>query len=115
MTMKIASFQEDLAFNTEKISVELILDSEFSKEIRITLAKGQVMKEHQTQFPIVVHVLEGCIEFGIYGKPTTLLSGTILSLEGNVPHDLKAIENSVVRLTLAKTDSVTRVQKVSNN
>ncbi|MBR9776261.1 MAG: cupin [Cytophagales bacterium] len=109
--MEIASFSEALHFG-DKISTKVILESPFSKEIRILLNEGQVMKEHQTKFPIVVQVLEGEIDFGAQGEVHNFKSGSIVALEGNIPHDLTAIKDSVVRLSLSKLDQVERVENV---
>jgi len=113
--MTITSFEENINFSDDKIITKVILESSFSKEIRILMKKGQIMKEHKTAFPITVHVLEGKIIFGVQGKSNLLEKGSIVSLEGNVPHDLTAKENSIVRLTLSKLDMVSRVKKVTEN
>ncbi|MFA5574340.1 MAG: cupin domain-containing protein [Brumimicrobium sp.] len=110
--MKSSSFLNDLVFTDNRVKVTPILDTPFSKEIRIAFKKGQEMKEHQTGFPIVVHLLTGAIEFGVEGKKYQLRAGDILTLNPNVPHDLLAHEKSVVRLTLSKGDTVDRVEKV---
>ncbi|MDO5608557.1 MAG: cupin [Capnocytophaga sp.] len=109
-----ASFTENLIFSGEKVTAQLILESDFSKEIRITMQKGQIMKKHQTPFPIVVHLLEGHIEFGVEEQLLSLKKGDILALKPSIPHDLKALENSIVRLTLSKADQVARVEKVTD-
>ena len=110
--MKVESFNDQLEYNDKKIVTKVILESSFSKEIRILLKNGQVMKEHKTAFPITVHVLEGIIDFGVNGQVSELTKGAIIALEGNTPHDLTAKEDSVVRLTLSKLDNVQRVEKV---
>jgi len=107
--MEVASFSEALQFG-DKISTKVILESPFSKEIRILLKEGQIMKEHQTKFPIVVQVLEGEIDFGAEGEIHNFKSGGIVALEGNIPHDLTAKKDSVVRLSLSKSDQVKRVE-----
>lgn len=109
--MKVSSFNENIEF-ADKITTKVILESSFSKEIRILLKKGQVMKEHQTPFPIVVQVLQGSIDFGVGGTKQLLTAGGIITLEGNTPHDLTAKADSVVRLTLSKLDKVERVKNV---
>ncbi len=113
--MKNNSFFNDLVFTDDKVKITVVLESSFSKEIRIAFKRGQVMKEHKTAYPIVVHLLEGSIEFGVQGKKHQLKKGDILALEGNVPHDLLANEESVVRLTLSKLDSPDRVKKVAED
>ncbi len=113
--MKIESFNDDLDYNNDKIITKVVLESSFSKEIRILLKQGQIMKEHKTQYPIIVHILEGEIEFGAQGATHILKKGAITALEGNIAHDLTAIKDSVVRLTLSKLDNVERVYKVIAN
>lgn len=72
------------------------------------------MKEHKAPFPIIVHILEGQINFSVEGRTNLLKKGNIITLESNVNHDLKALEDSVIKLTLAKADNVLRVKKVIN-
>lgn len=113
--MKIESFNENLDFNDDRIVTKVLLESSFSKEIRILLKKGQVMKEHQAPFPIIVHVLDGEIDFGVEGNTHSLKRGDIITLAASIPHDLTALEDSVVRLTLSKLDKSERVEKVVEN
>lgn len=110
--MKQAEFNKDIFFNENKPNVTLILESEVSKEIRIAMKKGQTMKEHKTAFPIVVHILSGKISFEVEAEKYELEKGAILSLKPNVPHSLFAQEDSIVRLSLAKQDTVFRVKSV---
>lgn len=73
---------------------------------------GQVMKEHKTPYPILIHLLAGNIELGVQGEKSTLESGDIVALDGDIPHDLMALENSVIRLTLSKFDKVERLNSI---
>lgn len=113
--METASFNENLAFNENSIVTKVLLESSFSKEIRILLKQGQIMKEHKAPYPIIVHILEGEIDFGLQGVSHLLKKGDIITLTGNVPHDLTAIKDSVVRLTLSKLDKSERVENVIAN
>jgi quercetin dioxygenase-like cupin family protein len=113
--MNIESFEADLNFDNEKIVTRVILETSFSKEIRILLKQGQIMKEHKAPFPIIVHILEGEINFGALGRLHLLKKGAIVTLLGNVPHDLSANKDSVVRLTISKLDDAQRVEKVAAN
>ena len=109
--MKITSFNDALLFE-DKISTKVVLETTFSKEIRIVMKKGLEMKEHKTKFPIIVHVLKGLVDFGVQGKIHAFEAGSIISLDANIPHDLLAKEDSIVRLTLSKQDSINRVDHV---
>lgn len=108
--MDTKSFNTDLIFDEKKVDVRLILESEFSKEVRIAMQKEQEMKAHQTKFPIIVHVLEGIVDFGVDGKTHRLEKGSILSLKGGILHSLLAKEKSVIRLSLSKPDKVSRAE-----
>lgn len=110
--MNTASFFKDLTFADNKVVITAMLDSDFGKEIRIAFKNGQVMKEHKTKFPITVMTLQGCIEFSIGDERIILNTGDVIAVEGSVMHELKAMEESVVRLSLHKSDSIERVNKV---
>lgn len=112
--MKTASLLNDLEFNEKKPAVKVLLDTESSREIRIAMKKGQVMKEHKTPYPIVVELFDGVISFGVNGEVHTINRGDLLTLEGNVPHDLRAEEDSIVRLSLSKSDTAERVKGVAD-
>lgn len=112
--MKTASLTIDPEYNENKPAVKVLMDTDSSREIRIMMRKGQVMKEHKTPFPIVVEIFEGRIVFGVNGSIYNLVKGDLVYLEGNVPHDLKAEEESTVRLTLSKFDTADRVKGVAD-
>lgn len=111
--MEKSSFLQGVEYNSSKPVVTKILESDFTKEIRIALAKGVEMKEHQTPYPIVVHVLSGCVDFGCRDDHTTLCEGEMVSLVGSIPHNLVAKEDSIVRLSLSMLDDADRVKKVA--
>jgi len=108
--MNIASFFQDLTFSDKAVVIKALIDSDFGKEIRIAFKKNQVMKEHKTKFPITVMVLKGSVAFSIGDNTATLNSGDVIAVEGGVMHELQALEESVVRLSLHKNDSVDRVK-----
>ncbi|MDC8001826.1 cupin [Aequorivita todarodis] len=113
--MKIASLSNDVQYHESRPTIQVLMETESSKEIRIAFQKGQVMKEHKTPFPIVVEIFEGAIDFGVNGTICHLKKGDLVALEGGVPHDLKALETSTVRLSLNKADSTKRVEDVACN
>ena len=111
--MKTASIYQDLEFNENKPAIKAILETDFTKEIRILMRENQEMKEHQTPFPIVVELLEGEIIFGVEGQNYEVKKGDVLTVSGGVPHNLIAKKESVIRLTLSKLDSTKRVEGVA--
>ena len=112
--MQTNSLLKNITYKDNKPNIEPIFETPFSKEIRITMKKGQEMKEHQTPYPIVVELFEGRVDFGVEGRIYNLEKGDILTLGGTIPHNLVALEDSIVRLTLSKHDKIERVQSVSD-
>jgi len=110
--MKTANLLENVDYNADKPMINVLFETQFTKEIRIVMKKGHVMNQHQTPFAIVVEIVDGKINFGVQEEVLNLERGALLALEGNVPHDLKATEDSIVRLTLTKSDKSKRVQDV---
>lgn len=112
--MKANNILQGIEYNEKKPEITVLFETDFTKEIRIAMHKDNVMKEHKTSFPIIVHVIDGNIEFGVNLQVKNLIKGDLIALEANVPHDLKALENSIIRLTLTKQDNSERVSKVIN-
>ncbi len=112
--MKIANIYQELIYNESKPLIKVLFETDFTKEIRIAMHKNTQMKEHKTAFPIVVEIVDGTIDFGVRGEVKHLKKGDLIALEGNISHDLKAKEDSVIRLTLTKYDTSKRVERVVN-
>jgi quercetin dioxygenase-like cupin family protein len=112
--MKTANLLDDLTYNDNKPAIKVLFETDFTKEIRIAMKTGVEMKKHQTSFPIVVEIVQGQINFGVNEQVLHLKKGDLIALDGGVPHDLKAKEDSIVRLTLTKYDETDRVKNVAN-
>ena len=112
--MKTASLYKDLTYQDGKPLVQPLLETDFTREIRIVFKRGQVMKRHVTPFPIVIEIVEGEISFGVEGTDVPAVKGDLISLAGGVPHDLTALTDSIVRLTLSKFDRSERVEEAAN-
>lgn len=110
--METVSFNQLPDFKGRSVHTSVILETPFSKEIRICMKEGHFIKEHKAPLPIIVHVYKGEIDFGVDGTTVVLREGDAITLAGAVPHDLKARQDCMIRLTLAKADQAERVEKV---
>jgi quercetin dioxygenase-like cupin family protein len=95
---------------SDKPQVDLMLETPSAKEIRICMQKGNTMAEHTAPGAIVIMLLSGKVDIGSANGNVQLESGEIVSFEARVPHSLEALEDSVIRLTLSKNDSIKRVE-----
>ncbi|MES2046876.1 MAG: cupin domain-containing protein [Pseudomonadota bacterium] len=74
--------------------------------MRMILPAGKKIAPHHVNGPITIHCLEGEVDVGVENERQILRSGDLLYLAGNVKHDLIALTNtallvSVVLLTTA--------------
>ncbi|ANQ49721.1 cupin [Flammeovirga sp. MY04] len=112
--MLTSSVLKNIEFNSQRPVVNVLFETDFSKEISIAMESGVEMKEHKTKYPIVVELVDGKLDFGVEGEIHSLEKGDILALDGGIPHNLIAKENSIVRLTLTKYDTSDRVKDVAS-
>ena len=69
--------------------------------IRIVLMSGKRMPEHKVAGPISVQCIEGRVEIGADGRIISMQAGDLLYLKGGVVHDLHAIDNASLLVTIA--------------
>jgi quercetin dioxygenase-like cupin family protein len=68
--------------------------------IRLVLPAGKVIDEHTAPGVLTVQCLEGQVRFGVEGQPRELSQGDLLYLKPGQPHDVEAVEESSLLLTL---------------
>jgi len=69
--------------------------------VLIALAAEARMKEHKADGRISIHVLSGHIQLRASGRTFNLRTGRLLALDHGVPHDVYALEESALLLTIA--------------
>jgi len=73
-------------------------------DVRVVLMALQAkvrVPEHKTEGRISVHVLSGHIRLRASGRTFSLRTGGLLAIDQGVPHDLEALDESAVLLTIA--------------
>ena len=67
---------------------------------RLALPAGKKVPEHQVPSFVTIQCLEGAVEVRAHGRAQVMRAGTLIYLAGGQPHALKAIEDSVVLVTM---------------
>lgn len=109
--MQVIAWQ-NAEFSGENVVVSVLAQNESAKEIQILMPKNSQMKEHKAPFDISVQLLRGELEFSVASEKVVLKELDMVCLKANEPHSLRALKNSIVRLSLAQADSAKRVQGV---
>lgn len=69
--------------------------------VLIGLKRGASLGEHTSAQRISVHTLEGHVRLKLPDQVVDLPAGTLLGLDRSIAHDLEAVEDSTVLLTLS--------------
>jgi len=69
--------------------------------VLMVLGKGTKISEHQAAGPLTLHVLSGAVTFRTRDRADTLGAGELIVLEAAIYHEVEALQESVVLLTLA--------------
>lgn len=87
--------------SAEKLQITRVFQGTGARVIRLTFAAGQIMREHSTNSPLIVQVLAGRIAFRIAGDEIAMPEGAIMHVEPNEKHELEALTDAHVLLTLS--------------
>ena len=66
------------------------------------LKKDATLCGHEVDGPITLQVIAGAIEFSVAGRPQQLRPGAVIVVEKAVHHEVKALEDSEMLLTIVK-------------
>lgn len=99
-----ASLLDEIFFNEDYPALHILVNTPFTKEIRITMRAGQTLPEKANKYPIMISVVQGKLELNSDGHKMDLGRGEIISLEPETPHSLIAKEESIIRLTITKSE-----------
>lgn len=102
--MEIISLIPDNIEWKEHPSFTLLQETNFTKEIRIVMKKSQEIKKHQAALPITIHLIKGSIVFDVEPHRFYLTEGDLITLAPKTDHYLLAQEDSLIRLTVLKTN-----------
>jgi quercetin dioxygenase-like cupin family protein len=98
--MQHANIYEAVIFEEENIVMEVLYESAFSREIRIAMYAHQVMRDHESEYPIAIEVCEGAVTLSTEEQELILPKGEILGLEAGVKHHIEALQETLLRLTI---------------
>ena len=93
--------QEPEWISGKRNSVTVVKTSNLSI-VLTAIKKGATLCGHQVDGPITLQVVSGAIQFGVAGEPRRLATGTVIALDKAIPHDIEALEDSELLLTIVK-------------
>ena len=90
----------ETAWNTGHNARTLIKYDDF-RVVLIALAAEARLPEHKADGRISIHLLSGHLQLRGSGRTFNLRSGGLVALDQGIPHDVHALEESALLLTIA--------------
>jgi quercetin dioxygenase-like cupin family protein len=110
-SMAAAYLEFDLARELEQLhrepgwssgqNAKTLLKYDDLRVVLIALKAHTNLPRHQTEGRISIHVVDGHIQVRAQGRTFDLSSGSLLALDQGLPHDVEALEESAILLTIA--------------
>lgn len=97
--VNLARWADDLAEEHSKV----IMRSEALELARLVIPRGTTMHPHRpcrVAGAVVIHCLDGAIRLRVAGRDATVRAGELVHLEGGVEHEISALEDALVLLTI---------------
>jgi len=96
-----AFLKQDLSWCENGHSAKALLKYSDFRTVLMALKANVRISEHHTNHRVTLQVLEGCVRLHMPSGPVELNRGHLLAIDRAIPHDMEAMEDSVVLLSLA--------------
>lgn len=87
-------------FRDEGPDVQVLSDIGTARLVLFAFKAGQQLREHRTSSQILVQALRGRITLTAAGNSIRLQAGMVLQVEAQVPHQVVALTNAVLLVTM---------------
>lgn len=85
----------------QKVTSNLLLKTDSLRILLIGMEAGGRLEEHHNDGRIAIHVLEGVVQIRVQQQAQQFAAAQILALDRSIPHDVEAIADAVLLLTIA--------------
>jgi len=100
LTREIDQLRQESGWSSGQNAKTLVKYDDF--RIVLTALKAHArLPPHHTEGRISIHVVAGRIQVRAQGRTFDLSSGSLLALDQGMPHDVEALEESAILLTIA--------------
>lgn len=99
--MHIHNLRELAEFDDKKFLPKVLMNRPDYRLVLLNLRAGQSVPEHANKNMVTVYAVSGHITFYENRSPFELRAGSVLFIEGGVPHSLEAHEDSTLMVVAA--------------
>ena len=85
----------------QKLTSNMLLKSADLRILLIAMESGARMEEHHSDGRISIQVLEGSVRMSVQQQVKEVSAGQLLAMDRSIMHDIGALEDTVLLLTIA--------------
>jgi quercetin dioxygenase-like cupin family protein len=100
LTREAEQLRGEAAYQRGDRNAKTLLKDPPLRLVLTVLKAGARMDSHQTEGPVTVHALSGRLRLAVEGEPVELAPGQVLALDADIRHDVAALEESALLLTI---------------
>jgi quercetin dioxygenase-like cupin family protein len=100
LASELQQLRREPGWSSGKNAKTLVKYDDF-RVVLTVLKQGERLPEHQTQGRLSIHAVAGRVKVRAEGRTFDLPSGGLLALDRAVAHDVEAVEESALLLTIA--------------
>ncbi len=97
----LAQLKHEDLWRTGKRNAMTLLKDRGLRVVLIVMHASTAIPSHQAESPLSVQVVEGRLQVRTDAEPVTLKKGHMLALRAGIRHEIEALEESALLLTLA--------------
>ena len=96
----VADVRAEATVEPGRLGHSTVLASPGVRVIALTFEAGFTLKKHSAPKILLMQALDGCLRVTAGGQVTDLLPGALLRLDASLEHEVEALEDSRLMLTL---------------
>ena len=96
----VADVRAEATVEPGRLGHSTVLASPGVRVVVLTFEAGFVLKKHSAPKILLMQALDGCLRVTAGGQVTDLLPGALMRLDANLEHEVEALEESRLMLTL---------------
>jgi quercetin dioxygenase-like cupin family protein len=89
---KALTMSDLVAYQDGSVVSKTLIDKKIGTLTMFSFGAGQGLSEHTAPYDAFVQIVDGEAEVTINGEPHTVLSGQMIIMPANIPHELKAVK-----------------------
>lgn len=100
MSMNVFDLSQTAEFDETNVKTRILASSGEARQALLSFRAGQSLPGHRARGPITVLGISGRLVFDAGGRSETIAPGTLVQLEGQIEHSVRAETDAVMLLTL---------------